>query len=120
MPPHGVGQTCALWAWAAGVFEGEGTVGTYASGCRARVRMTDRDAVEFFGIAVGLGRVLGPYAASQNRPNKPFWLWTVSTRAEVAELYRRLAPWLCDRRRAQFEAALSPRCEAAGQMRLPL
>ena len=64
-------------AWAAGLFEGEGSF-TYESRTgipNVRLSMADEDSVRRFSNAIGFGRVRGP--KFDKRPNrKPLWEWT--------------------------------------------
>lgn len=65
-------------AWAAGLFEGEGTWNAYQVKPRgkiqmqARVGMTDRDVVERFAEVIGFGKVY----VDSNRPRKEKTLYT--------------------------------------------
>ena len=61
-------------AWAAGLFEGEGTFTTDNRGTsvRACLHMTDQDVVERFAAIVG-GKVLGPYGPYGH--SAPRWQW---------------------------------------------
>ena len=96
----------AAIAWAAGLFEGEGTI-TQIKRSRAffdlQVAMThtDEDVIRRFDAIVGRGRIYGPYLPpSHGDRRKPFWRWMALGDAghEVLEL---LGPWLLARRRAQ-------------------
>lgn len=92
-------------AWAAGLFEGEGSVGRYSS-TTAAIAMTDRDVLVRFAAAVGIGRVYGPYI-KKKKSRKPVWLWRVSSYDTVAQLFQMLESWLGPRRREQFARALA-------------
>lgn len=99
-----------LIAWAAGIFEGEGSVGIqsikakYGPYTRAVVSNTDLEVLEKFKYAVGFGVIDGPYAKPKC---KPIYLWRVSTWQGVERLYDMLETWLCERRRGQFQTTLS-------------
>jgi len=102
-------------AWAAGLFEGEGSfsAGLYSrkhlvSGAtrkyqsiQANLRMTDEDVVRRFGAIVGVGSVHGPYHhPSPTRPNvKPFWMWQAAGFQQVQAIIAMLWAWLGCRRR---------------------
>jgi hypothetical protein len=140
MPPTGVGSSkyhsirdpvrFAQLAWAAALFEGEGTVGVHkhSSGgrsFRAQIASTDLDVLEHFAEIVGMGSRRGP----DIKPGrKPVWYWQLSNYGQLVELFDMFRPWLCDRRREQFEIALAcppgkrsrwHRFHPPGQMQLP-
>lgn len=98
------------FAWAAGVFEGEGYVLHYSNGRGSKNRalgiaMTDRDVVERFCAAVGVGTVTGPW---DNGPRcKPIWRWRVGGWEKVKPLAERLEPYLGERRGAAVNALLA-------------
>lgn len=87
-------------AWAAGVFEGEGSLylrnvssGKYAT---AEVKMTDEDIVRRFAAIVGVGNV---YFKPERRLNwKNCWAWTVNGKAGVSKVGEMFRPWLGVRR----------------------
>lgn len=99
--------TEAEWAWAAGLFEGEGTI--LASKKRRyrrleiQLKMTDEDVVRHFRSVVG-GKVFGPYNYDQpdGIVRKPHWLWR-SDGVDPARILRTMWPWLGQRRRARAE-----------------
>ena len=98
-------------AWAAGLFEGEGSIVQYNNGgrpyLRLALRMTDEDVVRHFAV-VANESVLGPYDHQQNdgHVRKPVWVCHVNgTRAaRVLELFW---PYLGSRRRARATELLS-------------
>lgn len=97
-------------AWAGGLFEGEGSLSlttgrSGAKGTRAAVHMTDRDILERFAVAVGLGSITGPYARGVDR--KPMYSWVTSRFESVQALIAMLWPWLGARRREQARLMLS-------------
>jgi hypothetical protein len=111
-------------AWAAGLFEGEGTVCKHGGpgrqyGVAARVSMTDRDVLESFQAVVGMGTVRSKTANAWPATRKPVFEWYVTKRAEVEALAVLLGPYLHERRRAQFVACLPPlpvqECEWCGK-----
>ena len=110
----------AAWAWAAGLFEGEGSI-TYPGkqlgpGRRVRLqlKMTDEDVVRRFQQVVG-GIVYGPYKYlhKDGHIRKAAWMWT-SDGVDAAELLRRWWPWLGERRRARIEEVGSLRQSVLG------
>ena len=92
-------------AWAAGIFEGEGTIVANGRTFRLVVKMTDRDVVEHFAAVMG-GRVLGPYDAHDG-VRKPAYVWMAHG---VAAVYagHRLYPWLHARRQARLRDWIDP------------
>ncbi|MGN6431825.1 MAG: hypothetical protein ACTHNB_14015 [Gaiellaceae bacterium] len=93
--------------WAAGLYEGEGTVTRCKHRLRLAVSMTNEEAVRRFADAVGCGTVYGPYQYDQRDGSvrKPFWAWIAECEdaLRVAEL---LTPWLSAERRRQLERVL--------------
>jgi hypothetical protein len=82
-------------AWAAGFFEGEGTIAMSGDRFTLQLKGTDLQPVDRFAKAVGCGDLYGPYRYDQIR--KPFWVW--SARGETALFaLELLAPWLSNRR----------------------
>ena len=89
-------------AWAAGFFEGEGTVARRKQGRFIAINNTDVDVLERFHAIVEVGVVRGPYGPYNDLSRKPIWTWSVSNaegRQHVADL---LSPWLSVRRCEQL------------------
>jgi hypothetical protein len=106
-------------AWAAGLYEGEGSVSMVRrrkpeqakrhgmASCRVRLDMTDEDTVRRFHAAVGIGRVYGPYSPPSAGPNrKPVWCWGVDGFEKAQAIAALLWFGLGSRRKSQFRAAL--------------
>lgn len=93
-------------AFAAGLFEGEGSVIVPDVSGAARMTMcsTDREPLERL-IAVWGGRLYGPYRHG-GRTNKPIYQWQVSGWDTVAQVYADIGALLSPRRRSQFETVL--------------
>jgi hypothetical protein len=85
--------------WAAGLFEGEGTI-TIRKRPEDQIALqlssTDMDVVAEFFRVVGCGKVYGPYRYGPNR--KPFWKWSCHDGATAASLLEKLLPFLGLRR----------------------
>jgi hypothetical protein len=106
-------------AWAAGVFEGEGTVVVQWSTRSPRqyvqlvVAMTDEDVVREFARVVGVGSVNGP-RANGKLGRKPIWKWSAAgTKAEAVLALPGFADRLGARRSeriAQCRAAAAGAC----------
>ena len=106
-------------AWAAGLFEGEGSIVFYSRQDRKwkgrmqmNIRSTDEDVIDRFMAVVGLGVKNGPYVREGNR--KPQWMWQLLSQVEIEGtlestsvymVYQRFVNYLSRRRMAQFEAA---------------
>ncbi len=97
-------------AWAAGLFEGEGsiTLTSYGDSGRKQVRFslssTDKDVVERFRAIMDCGGISGPLWLRLS--TKPQWRWSASARADVERLADLLGPWLGERRYEALEHAL--------------
>jgi len=94
----------AEFAWAAGLFEGEGClhVNRRPSGkyqVQMVLAMTDRDIVERFAEIMGCGSVqqTPPRAEGQ----KPLYRWSTYTAADIDALISLLLPWFGERRRTK-------------------
>lgn len=116
-------------AWAAGLFEGEGTIQLRTSNRSRRdnsieqnvsiimqLAMTDEDVVRKFHEAVfGIGTVSGPFynkqATVSGKPRKPTWAWRTTKIDACITVYTLLRPHLGIRRRATGDAALRGRWE---------
>src|SRR5438034_795320 len=100
-------------AWCAGIFEGEGNIGSVRkAGPRHKERMTPRlqfastdlDVVEHFHRLMR-GKIRGPY---QGRPNeKPYWRWDVNSWDELERVGSLMRPWFGLRRGARFDYVMS-------------
>lgn len=95
-------------AWAAGLFEGEGSISLSRGRPRIQIQMSDEDVVRRFHEAVGCGSVSGPstspsrhkYAANP----KPIWTWQASgfvRKQDVQKTLLAMWPHLGSRRRAR-------------------
>lgn len=95
-------------AWAAGLFEGEGTI-SYSRDQYPKlgIEMTDYDVLCRFQSVVG-GCLYGPYTrTTQNflaKPKsgayKPIWSWKLNGVAEICKCLDAFYPYLGERRRA--------------------
>lgn len=96
----------ADWAWAAGLFEGEGCITrTTQPSYRPRLTlgMTDQDVVRRFHGIVGCG---GVYRQRQRADHKPMWKWECTGRREIALIAAMFWPWLGGRRKSRFREVL--------------
>jgi hypothetical protein len=102
-------------AWAAGLFEGEGTISQIerrrnSLDLQVAINMTDEDVLKFFDDIVGRGKVYGPYLPlSHGDRRKPFFRWVALGDAghDVLDL---IGPWLFPRRveQARLHGVLIP------------
>lgn len=91
-------------AWAAGVFEGEGSFHA-GRGVGMKVAMTDEDVVRRFADVMGW-RVYGPYLQKESRPGwskarKPIFHARVDNFEQVQAAIAMFWPWLGVRRRSR-------------------
>jgi hypothetical protein len=99
-------------AWAAGLFEGEGTVSCYIRkrgsrrpAPRVAMGMTDPKTVEQFAEIMGFGTISVTRKAVVNR--KAIYRWQVGSWKDAEAAFSILGPWLHARRFAQFEKLLA-------------
>lgn len=105
-------------AWAAGIFEGEGTIvihprkngkGDEYFAVILAVAMTDEDVVRRFHEVVGVGKFYGPYLrdTKEGNPKKPLFKWTTAAYEPARIVLEALMPFLGVRRKEQARKALS-------------
>lgn len=89
-------------AWAAGFFEGEGTITMSGARLVCRLNNTDPEPVYRFAQIVRFGEIYGPYHYEQRdgHKRKPFWVW-LAEEYDALEVIELLWPWLSGRRRGQ-------------------
>jgi hypothetical protein len=89
-------------AWAAGLFEGEGSITHTDRDLQVLLKNTDHEVVARFEAIVNRGVVYGPYTAvsRDGHTRKPYWMWVAHGDAghDVVDL---LASWLSRRRLGQ-------------------
>ena len=85
--------------WAAGFFEGEGSITRHGRRFAMQIKNTDHEPLARFRHAVEAGEIYGPYHYDDERYRhvKRFWLWVAASGAGFATL-RLLAPHLSRRR----------------------
>jgi hypothetical protein len=86
-------------AWAAGLFEGEGTVTLVGTQFTLAVVNTDEEVIRRFDDVMCLGQLYGPYENPMNDgyKRKPFFRW-ISCEYNALDAMQLLAPWLSTRR----------------------
>lgn len=107
-------DTQQQFAWAVGLFEGEGYCGvmnrklvTEHNRCphfRMSLGMTDRDVIVRLHAVMGCGRLEGPVRRLRS---KPMWVWVCSKRADLERLLPLMLPHLGGRRQQQLQAVLN-------------
>jgi hypothetical protein len=94
-------------AWAAGFYEGEGSVTLVAGRLTVQIKNNDREPLERFRAAVEAGTIYGPYSYPGGRlSRKPFWVFVAGGGAAL-NIVRAIAPWLSQRRLGQILDALA-------------
>ena len=104
-------------AYAAGLFEGEGSIdrSKHASGKyvypRLQIAMVDREPLDRFQSIMG-GRLHGPYKHRRRKGSqkwKVYWKWSVNGWADFDRVMILMRPWLSPRRLAQADAVWAVR-----------
>jgi hypothetical protein len=99
-------------AWAAGLFEGEGSIEIIRAprlrpGVRLHLNTTDHDVLLRFAEVVGCGSVREVKAPSVARPHwKTCWTWRTGRIEECGRLLMLWRPYLGERRAARVAEAL--------------
>ena len=99
-------------AWAAGLFEGEGSFSTRTGGERldrslhAKIKMSDEDVVRRFHAVIGVGNVTGPYE-SDGAGTKLLWVWQTGSFEGVQHTMTVLWPWLHSRRKEKIKELIA-------------
>lgn len=88
-------------AWAAGLYEGEGTAGLFGKRVTTAVAilMTDLEPLERCRDALGLGYVEGPSRIREGW--KPIYAWRISRAAEIVAFFDAVWPFISERRKEQ-------------------
>jgi hypothetical protein len=93
-------------AWAAGLFEGEGSIsGRLIGAPRMSLGMTDEDVVQCFHVVVGCGKLR--HQDPHGLGNKDLTVWAVQRFEHVQALVAMFWPWLGERRRARAVECLT-------------
>ena len=118
-------------AWATGLFDGEGCFHFTSSRRRrrdsegrqkiehsiqTRITQKDREVLDRFQTAVGLGRVYGPYKSTDGKPRIP-WQFAAYGLEQTQAIIVMLWPWLGRLKRQQ---ALTVLAQAAAHPPKPL
>jgi len=103
------------YAWAAGYYEGDGSItfrppGKGGISCTLQLSITsvDREPLDHFLAVVGFGGIFGPYTRRNvSSGRKPQFMWRGHRVANGEALLANLGPWLSVRRRSQIEDVLT-------------
>ena len=94
-------------AWAAGLFEGEGSIFLHQrkshSTLALGLNMTDEDSVRRFAKAVGVGNVTGPHETT----HKPRWQWRCDGFGKAQAVIAMLWDGLGSRRKQRAKECLA-------------
>lgn len=93
------------WAWAAGLFEGEGSITLYDRYIMLAMTTTDRDVLERFVGVVGYGKVHTSLLRGGQR--KQQYRWAMGQREMCIATLNRMLPWLGERRAARAIDAIA-------------
>jgi hypothetical protein len=98
----------ADWAWLAGLFEGEGTIGfNVGASVAVAIAMTDEDVLRTVDRLVPSPGGLRYNARDKRNPrHKPQWSWRLSARDDVRTFLEGILPRLHGRRAARAQDAL--------------
>lgn len=98
-------------AWAAGVFEGEGSIihsvqktgnrGNRSTRRALTVKMCDLDVLQRMKRVTGAGNITGPTIRNAERGWRPQWAWQVTRWDDVQRVLTAFLPYLCERRTAK-------------------
>lgn len=99
-------------AWAAGLFEGEGSIVVRRQCVKGRdyeqwtlnLSSTDLDVIERVHRIIGLGHITGPYRPKGS--TKPVWAWRITKQWHTYAALVALYPWLGERRRARAQECM--------------
>jgi hypothetical protein len=89
-------------AWAAGFYEGEGTIGYY-NGLALKIPQVNKEPLDKFLAIAGVGRIIGPY--TRNPKHKPQYVYQVFSFEHCQALIAMLWPWLSESRKLQIKRA---------------
>jgi hypothetical protein len=99
-------------AWAAGFFDAEGcTSFSPRSGVCVSITQTDKEVLERFSAAVGVGRIYGPYTSKHDDGllRRPHYFYRATGHQNVQAVVAMIWPWLGSEKRRQATVRLT-RC----------
>src|SRR3990167_8245729 len=93
-------------AWAAGLFEGEGSIyATPEEKIALQIVMTDEDVLRKFHFIIGCGAFYGPYTR-EYKFYKPYWTWSCSGSEKCQAILAALWCYLGVRRQEKARQAI--------------
>jgi hypothetical protein len=92
-----------LFAWAAGLFDGEGTIYSAKGRVRVSIHMTDLDILETFKINFG-GSIIK--CKKQKEHHKVSWRWSLQASDESVSFLKDILPFLHSRRTKRAQEAI--------------
>lgn len=95
-------------AWAAGLYEGDGSIVRCTHSPMLEVSSIDRDVLERMQRILG-GKLRGPYDTRSRLGTRPFWVWAEYGVDPCSDIISRLWPWLSERRRERAADVLTDR-----------
>lgn len=87
------------WAWAAGLFDGEGCLTNTRKHPQFSITQNDRRVLDRFHQLASVGNVVGPYVKSKSNP-RCHW-FRANKIAEIQKLLTLMWPWLGEAKREQ-------------------
>lgn len=93
-----------ITAWAAGLFEGEGTIGIIKGRVRVAIHMTDYDVLEKLRDNFG-GQIYN--TKKQKDHHKQSWVWTITSTENAMSFLMDIEPYLGSRRKARIDEAVN-------------
>ena len=93
-------------AWAAGLFEGEGSISIKRQTAQLSLGMTDEDVVRRFYSIIGIGKIYGPYRDKRKLTHKQMWIWTIGGARQCQAVLAALWNHLGKRRKHKAEEAI--------------
>lgn len=83
-------------AWAAGLFDGEGSIGIYNNRVMLRINMGDKEALEWFRCTVEVGMLRW---CPPRPPTRASHVWTASSHNDARFVLKKLLPMLVVKRK---------------------
>lgn len=105
-------------AWAAGFFDGEGSVGLHVNNKKKRLQVSisqsnGPELLERFARVVGVGKVRGPYGPYS--PNQqPYYQYMSYGTEDTIKIFETIGGYLCTEKRNKFENCLTSKISPSG------
>jgi hypothetical protein len=101
-------------AWAAGFFDGEGSIGCYITSngksyrsprLMIQIAQTDPEVLERFRDSVGVGRVTGPFSPKTEK-SREYWCYRVENFEKIQIIIVQLWQWLSSQKKSDMSKAM--------------